>query len=96
MLQFRYVRFVSRWLFAMWLGTFSLSQMNDVELARTLSWRENALFEERKRTFMGPGERIWRCGRLHVRFAPFDVRWQKYNKIDRTTKLFAGYSVLNP
>ena len=28
--------------------TFSLSQMNDVELARTLSWRENALFEERK------------------------------------------------
>ena len=35
----------------MWLGTFSLSQMNNVELARTLSWRENALFEERKRTF---------------------------------------------
>ncbi len=30
--------------------TFSLSQMNNVELARTLSWRENALFEERKRT----------------------------------------------
>ncbi len=27
---------------------FSLSQMNNVELARTLSWRENALFEERK------------------------------------------------
>ena len=26
----------------------------------------------------------------------FDVRWQKYNKIDRTTKLFAGYSVPNP
>jgi len=25
--------------------------MNNVELARTLSWRENALFEERKRTF---------------------------------------------
>ena len=35
--------------FAMWLGTFSLSQMNDVELTRTLSWRENALFEERKK-----------------------------------------------
>ena len=80
----------------MWFGTFSLSQMNNVELARTLSWRENALFEERKRTFMEPGERIWRCGRLHVRFAPFDVRWQKYNKIDRTTKLFAGYSVPSP
>ena len=40
--------------------------------------------------------RLSPCGRLHVRFAPFDVRWQKYNKIDRTTKLFAGYSVLNP
>ena len=52
MLQFRYVRFVSRWLFAMWFGTFSLSQMNNVELARTLSWRENALFEERK-------EHVW-------------------------------------
>ena len=25
--------------------------MNNVELARTLSWRENALFEKRKRTF---------------------------------------------
>ena len=31
--------------------TFSLNQMNNAELARTLSWRENALFEERKRTF---------------------------------------------
>jgi len=29
-------------------ATFSLSQMNNVELARTLSWRENALFKERK------------------------------------------------
>jgi len=27
------------------IRTFSLSQMNNVELARTLSWRENALFE---------------------------------------------------
>ena len=125
MLQFRYVRRVSRRFFAMWLGTFSLSQVNNVELARTLSWRENALFEERKRTFslsqmnnvelartsswrenalfeerkrtcLGLVERIWRCGRLHVRFAPFNVRWQKYNKIDRTTKLFEGYSVPNP
>ena len=25
--------------------------MNNVELVRTLSWRENALFEERKKTF---------------------------------------------
>ena len=31
--------------------TFSLSQMNNVELARTLSWRENALFKERKERF---------------------------------------------
>ena len=29
--------------------TFSLSQMNNVEFARTLSWRENALFEEREK-----------------------------------------------
>ena len=35
----------------MFKGTFSLSQMNNVELARTLSWRENALFEKRRRTF---------------------------------------------
>ena len=31
------------------ITTFSLSQMNSVELARTLSWRENALFEEREK-----------------------------------------------
>ena len=29
--------------------TFSLSQMNNAELARTLSWRENALFGEREK-----------------------------------------------
>ena len=29
--------------------TFSLSHMNNVELARTWSWRENALFEEREK-----------------------------------------------
>ena len=29
--------------------TFSLSQMNNVELARTLPWRENALFEGREK-----------------------------------------------
>ena len=28
---------------------FSLSQMNNAELAQTLSWRENALFEEREK-----------------------------------------------
>ena len=31
------------------ITTFSLSQMNSVELVRTLSWRENALFEEREK-----------------------------------------------
>ena len=30
--------------------TFSASQMNNVELARTLSWRENALLEKREKT----------------------------------------------
>ena len=29
--------------------TFAVSQLNAVELARTLSWRENALFEEREK-----------------------------------------------
>ena len=29
--------------------TFSLSQMNNVELARTSSWRENALLEEQEK-----------------------------------------------
>ncbi len=39
------------------ITTFSLSQMNDIELARTLSWRENALFEEReKNVFVKPNE----------------------------------------
>ena len=30
-------------------GTFSLSQMNNVKLVRTLSWRENALLEKREK-----------------------------------------------
>ena len=30
--------------------TFSSSRMNNVELARTLSWRENALLEKREKT----------------------------------------------
>ena len=42
--------------------TFSLSQMNNVELARTLSWRENALFEEReKNVFVKPNEQCRAC-----------------------------------
>ena len=41
---------------------FSLSQMNNVELVQTLSWRENALFEERKRTaFVKPNEQCRAC-----------------------------------
>ena len=31
--------------------TFSLSQMNNVELARTSAWRENALLEGREKNF---------------------------------------------
>ena len=39
--------------------TFSLSQMNNAELARTLSWRENALFEERKEPFFCNRKAEW-------------------------------------
>ena len=45
--------------------TFSLSQMNNVELARTLSWRENALFEEReKNVFVKPNEQCRACSNI--------------------------------
>ena len=70
--------------------------MNNAELARTLSWRENALFEERKEHVWGMANAFGGVVDCNVRLAPFDVRWQKYNKIDRTTKLFEGYSVPNP
>ena len=36
--------------------------MNNVELARTLPWRENALFEEReKNVFVKPNEQCRAC-----------------------------------
>ena len=36
--------------------------MNNVELARTLSWRENALFEEREENVFGkPNEQCRAC-----------------------------------
>ncbi|EEX54150.1 hypothetical protein HMPREF6745_0377 [Prevotella sp. oral taxon 472 str. F0295] len=41
-------------------------------------------------------KRSWWRGRFYMRFAPFHVRRQKYNKIDRTTKLFEGYSAPMP
>ena len=45
--------------------TFSLSQMNNVELARTLPWRENALFEEReKNVFVKPNEQCRACSNI--------------------------------
>jgi len=45
--------------------TFSLSQMNNVELARTLSWRENALFEVReKNVFVKPNEQSRTCSNI--------------------------------
>ena len=41
---------------------FSLSQMDNIELVRTLSWRENALFEEReKNVFVKPNEQCRAC-----------------------------------
>ena len=45
--------------------TFSLSQMNNAELARTLSWRENVLFEEReKNVFVKPNEQRRACSNI--------------------------------
>ena len=45
--------------------TFSLSQMNNVELAQTLPWRENALFEEReKNVFVKPNEQRRACSNI--------------------------------
>jgi len=39
--------------------------MNNVELARTLSWRENALFEEReKNMFVKPNEQRRACSNI--------------------------------
>ena len=39
--------------------------MNNVELARTLSWRENALFEEReKNVFVKPNEQHRACSNV--------------------------------
>ena len=43
----------------------SLSQMNNVELAQALSWRENALFEEReKNVFVNPNEQRRACSSI--------------------------------
>jgi len=45
--------------------TFSLSQMSNVELARTLPWRENALFEEReKNVFVKSNEQCRACSNI--------------------------------
>ena len=42
-----------------------LSQMNDVELAQALSWRENALFKEReKNVFVKPNEQCRACSNI--------------------------------
>ena len=65
MLQFRYVRFVSRWLFAMWLGTFSLSQMNNVELARTFVMARKRTFRgTKKNVFVKPNEQCRACSNI--------------------------------
>ena len=45
-------------------ATFSLSQMNNVELDQTLSWRENALFEEREKNVPSHNDlRLYPIGR---------------------------------
>ena len=60
--------------------TFSLSQMNNVELARALSWRENALFEERKKNvFVKPNEQCRACsGIVMARKRTFEGRKKKF------------------
>jgi len=45
--------------------TFSLSQTNNAELARTLSWRENALLKEQeKNVFVKPDEQRRACSNI--------------------------------
>jgi|GEM_PF-704176 len=45
--------------------TFPLSQMNNVELARTLSWRQDALFEEREKNVpIKPNEQCRACSNI--------------------------------
>ena len=47
------------------ITTFSSSQMNNAELALTLSWREDALFEEReKNVFVKPKEQRRTCSSI--------------------------------
>ena len=65
-------------------------------LLKHLSWRENALFEERKEHVWGMANAFGDVVDCMCGSPLFDVRWQKYNKIDRTTKLFEGYSAPNP
>ena len=70
--------------------TFSLSQMNNVELVRTLPWRENALFEEREKKdkLMLSGKRVVKM--LAVRQQSFRNRqaaFLPYNKEYEKIKL---------
>ena len=54
--------------------TFSLSQMNNVELARTLSWRENALLRNEKRTsYSGQHKLLFQTNIPSQSFFTFDI-----------------------
>ena len=60
--------------------TFSLSQMNNVELARTLSWRENALFKERKE------EKSLTCRKLNVPLSKIKVKTKTFVALNNRYK----------
>ena len=62
--------------------------MNNVELARTLSWRENALFEEReKNVFVKPNEQRRVCSNI-VMARKRTFRGTKKNNFFRLIVLF--------
>ena len=76
--------------------------MNNAELAQTLSWRENALFEERKKNvFVKPNEQgraysdivmARKCTFRRTKKEPFNILMSMKNK--QKTNSFAGYKYL--
>ena len=82
--------------------TFSLSQMNNVEFTRTLSWRENALLEEReKNVFVKPNEQCRAYSDMLMARKRTFRRTEKepFNKLmsmknRQKTNSFAGYKYL--
>ena len=69
--------------------------MNNVEVARTLSWRENVLFEGReKNVFVKPNEQRRACSDI-VMARKRTFRGTKKNLSSATEKLNDAKSVLN-